>query len=718
MPGVFVPSLEDGVAVLDWRNEAGALNLLDEAAILSLEGEVERSLADSATRGILITSSQSDLGGGADIGLLQSLAEDRDPGRLLEFATRLHALYRRIETGGKPVAAATPGTAVGGVFEMMLACHRRFAATGSEARIGLPETRIGLFPAAGGTTRLVRLLGLERAGPLLLEGRLLDPQGALEAGLVDEVAPLSELRERAVEWLRQADAEAAVQPWDRSRYRLPGGGPYSPGGAMLFAAASALAGPRSRGNYLAIDALLAVVYEGALVPFETALGIERRWVARVLRDGRSQAMMRTNFVASRALAHGCRRPASAPARRIESIGVIGAGLMGAGIAYRAALSGLSVVLLDRDEERATAGAEAVARLAEAGRKRGRLSADSAKEITARVRAGVDFDSLAGCEIAIEAVYEDPALKARVLAEIARVMPSGSIIATNTSTLPVSDLARAVPDPERFVGIHFFSPVERMQLVEVIRGKSTGDVAVGRALDLVAAMRRTPIIVNDARFFYANRCIIPYGMEALRMIAEGVNPVRIERAALSVGMPLGCLQLLDETSLALNLDILDATRSALGDSFDPGPAGEVLQRMVRVEKRPGRKSGAGFYAYRDGKRIGLWPGLREIWPPVPCQPPVGELGERLLMVQALEAVRAREEGVLADIREGDVGAVLGWGFAPWSGGPFSWLDSLGGEAAVAACERLVKSHGSRFTPPALLQEMAARGGRFHEAPRDG
>ncbi len=718
MPGAFSVSTTDGVVILDWRVEGQALNLLDINGIESLKAGVEGAADNDDVAGIVITSPGPHFGGGVDISLLESLSDGTlGINAAYEFARRLHAVFRRIETCGKPVAAALPGTAAAGAFELALSCHRRFAAENPEARIGLPEIRIGLFPGIGGTTRLIRMLGLERAGPLLLEGRMLRPEQALKHGMVDEVVPADSLRARAVRWVKKANGEAATQPWDRRGHRIPGGNAYTRNGANVFAGASALTNPRNRGNYPAIEALLAVAYEGTLVSFETALRIEARWIARVLGDPRAKSMIRTNFLSSRALARGVRRPRTARPAPLSRIGIVGAGMMGAGIAYSAAAAGMHVMLLDRDQQAAERGAETVMRIAEAGVKRGRQSETKAHAIGERVDIGTESDELAECELVIEAVFEDPVLKGEVLSRAASVVSKETVIATNTSTLPITRLAAAVPSPERFVGIHFFSPVERMRLVEIIRGKATGDVAVGRALDLVSALGKTPIVVRDARFFYANRCIIPYTLEAASMIEEGVNPIRIERGALAAGMPIGCLQLVDETSLSLGFQILVAARAENESSRNPLPGEQVFRRLVTQERRLGRKAGAGFYDYANGERVGLWPGLRELWPSSPDQPDPKVLGERLLAIQAVEAVRALEEGVLEDIREGDVGAVLGWGFAPWSGGPFAWMDSMGAEGAVGLLDRLAGRYGPRFEPPALLRGMAAKGDTFYRRSRE-
>ena len=711
MTGGFRLAMEDGVAVIDWCAVGYRLNLLNLGEIESLEETFEQAVGSPGVRGIVIGTSKSDLGGGIDLSLLESVARRSDAVEAAYgLASRLHKVFRRIETCGVPVAAATPGTAVGGVFELMLACHRRFAAPNSRARIGLPEIRVGLFPAVGGTTRLVRMLGLEKCGELLLQGRVLPPKLAAEAGLVDEIArePMSS----AKEWARQATPADAVKPWDRPGFRFPGGGPYSRKGFNTFAGAAAILQSRTRGNYPATDTLLQVAYEGALTSFDVALDIEARQAARLIASPRTLSMIRTNFLSRQFLRTGGRRPEAIPPAPIVRIGVIGAGMMGTGIAYVAARAGVRVVLLDLDQKKAERGMQSVRRRASEAAHRGRLEPREAEELAARVDAGSDYRVLEGSDLVIEAVFEDPALKASVLRKAETATGDRTFLASNTSTLPISELAGSLKRPDRFLGIHFFSPVERMELVEVIRGRRTGDEAAGRALDLVSTIGKTPIVVRDARFFFANRCIIPYTLETAGMLAEGVYAARIEQAALCAGMPLGCLQLIDETSIDLGVQILRASRRALGDLREPHPGEAVFVRMAEQERRLGRKSGAGFYDYERGKRIRLWSGLARIWPPHEPQPTLKALSERLLAIQAVEAVRALDDGVLDDIREGDVGAVLGWGFAPWSGGPFSWIDGMGTANACQMFEQLADRHGERFSPPRILRDLARKDTTFY------
>jgi 3-hydroxyacyl-CoA dehydrogenase/enoyl-CoA hydratase/3-hydroxybutyryl-CoA epimerase len=630
---------------------------------------------------------------------------------------QMHAVLRKIERagmdpktlkGGKPIAAALPGTALGIGLELPLSTHRIFAADNPKAKIGLPEIMVGIFPGAGGTTRLTRKMGAMVAAPFLLEGKLSDPKKAKAAGIIDEVVddPVA----AAKDWVLNAKDADLVKPWDAKGYKMPGGAPYHPAGFMTFVGASAMVHGKTMGVYPAAKALLSAVYEGALVPFDTALSIEARWFTHVLMNPSSTAMIRSLFINKEALEKGANRPKVGD-ETVKKLGVLGAGMMGAGIAYVAANAGIEVVLIDNSQEAADRGKAYSTSILDKGISRKKVTEEKKAEVLGRIAATTDYALLDGCDLIVEAVFEDPTVKAEVTQRAEAVIPTDAIFATNTSTLPISSLAKASARPAQFIGIHFFSPVDKMLLVEIIRGDKTGDRAVAKALDFVRQIRKTPIVVNDARFFYANRCIIPYINEGIRMVAEGVNPTLIENAAKLVGLPLGPLQLVDETSIDLGVKIAKATRAAMGDAYPDGAVDEVIFWMAD-EGRLGKKSNAGFYTYPDGKRGALWDRLAAKYPEADDQPDLHVVQHRLLMAQVLEAVRAFEEGVLTDIREGDVGAILGWGFAPWSGGPFSWLDIIGAPRAVEICESLEAAHGARFKAPALLRDIAAKGDSFY------
>ena len=709
----------DGVVTLTWDVTHKSMNVMSTASFMDLSAKVDQALADPAAKGIIITSGKKDFAGGMDLNVIAAMRAGGAQG-IFDGVMGMHQVLRKIELagmdaktkkGGKPIVAALPGTALGIGLELPLACHRIIAADNPKAKIGLPEILVGIFPGGGGTTRLVRKLGVMMAAPFLLEGKLSDPKSAKAAGLIDEVVAPEDLLSRAKEWVLSAKDTDLVKPWDDKGYKMPGGTPYHPVGFMTFVGANAMVGGKTMGVYPAAKELLGAAYEGALVPFDTAIRIEARHFTTLLMNPSSTSMIRSLFINKEALEKGANRPKVA-SQTVKKIGVIGAGMMGAGIAYVSANAGIDVVLIDATQEAADRGKAHSEDLLDKGIARKKVTADQKAEVLGRILATTDYAALAGCDLIVEAVFEDPAIKAEVTRKVEAAVGADCIFATNTSTLPISSLAKASKRAEQFIGIHFFSPVDKMMLVEIIRGRATGDIAVAKALDYVRQIRKTPIVVNDARFFYANRCIIPYINEGIRMVAEGVEPALVENAAKLVGMPLGPLQLVDETSIDLGVKIAKATRAALGEAYPDGAVDEVLFWMAD-QGRLGKKANAGFYAYdAAGKRQGLWDGLAGRHPVAETQPDLATVQHRLLMAQVLEAVRALEEGVLTDIREGDVGAILGWGFAPWSGGPFGWLDILGQARAVEICEDLTTRFGPRFTAPQSLRDMAAKGTTFY------
>ena len=713
---------DDGVAVITWDVPGKSMNVLTREAFALVESFLDKALTDEAVKGVVITSGKDSFAGGMDLKVLANVKEEGgdDPARsIFDFIMDGHRILRKIERagmdaktnkGGKPIACAIPGLCAGIGTEIALACHRRFMADTPKGRIGLPEILVGLFPGAGGTTRYSRMVGAMAAAPVLLEGKMLDATKAKSAQLVDEVVAPDELLAKAKAWVLTASDADIVKPWDQKGFKMPGGEPYHPQGFMTFVGANAMINGKTKGVYPAAKALLSAIYEGAMVPFDTALRIEARWFTSVLLDPRSSAMIRSLFINKEALEKGANRP-DVPDRKVAKVGVLGAGMMGAGIAYVSANAGIEVVLIDQAQEAADKGKAYTEGILDKGIQRRRVTEEKKAEVLGRILATTDLEALKTCDLIVEAVFEDPDVKAEMTKKVEAIVGEDCIFATNTSTLPITELARASVRPDQFIGIHFFSPVDRMMLVEIIKGKETGDRAVAKALDYVRQIRKTPIVVNDARFFYANRCIIPYINEGIRMVGEGVEPALIDNAARLLGFPVGPLQLVDETSIDLGVKIAKATRAGMGDAYPDAAVDEVLFWMAD-QGRLGRKAKAGFYAYDEtGKRIGFWKGLGERHPVADKQPELSTVQHRLMMAQVLEAVRALEEGVLEDIREGDVGAILGWGFAPWSGGPFSWLDMIGAGRAVEICESLAE-HGPRFEAPGLLREMADSGQTFY------
>jgi len=712
----------DGVATITWDTVGKSMNVMNQQGFADLDALIDQALADNAIKGVIITSGkEGTFAGGMDLNIIAKMKESAgdDPARgLMDGLMASHGILRKIERagmepktnkGGKPIACAMPGTGLGIGFEIPLACHRIFVADNPKAKIGLPEIMVGIFPGMGGTTRLVRKMGAMNASPFLLEGKLSDPAKAKQAGLVDEVVPADELLSAAKAWV--LSSPSIVKPWDEKGYKMPGGTPYHPAGFMTYVGASAMVNGKTQGAFPAAKALLSAVYEGAMVPFDTAIKIEARWFTHVLLNPSSEAMIRSLFINKEALEKGANRPAVID-QKVSQVGIIGAGMMGAGIALVSALAGIKVVLIDAKQEAADKGKSYTADYMDKGISRKKATVEKKEAVLGLINATTDYEALKGCDLIVEAVFEDVSVKADVTAKVQAVTGPDCIFATNTSTLPITELAKASMDAEKFIGIHFFSPVDKMLLVEIIKGKQTGDLAVAKALDFVRQIKKTPIVVNDERFFYANRCIIPYINEGIRMVKEGVEPALIENAAKLLGFPLGPLQLVDETSVDLGVKIAKATKAAMGDAYPDGEVDEVLFWMFD-EGRLGRKSNAGFYAYDDkGKRQLLWDGLEAKCPVAADQPDLHTVQHRLMFAQVLEAVRALEEGVLEDIREGDVGAILGWGFAPWSGGPFSWLDIMGTPYAAERCDELAETYGPRFATPALLRDMGDKGQSFY------
>ena len=713
----------DRIATIIWDCPQKPFNILNFEAIKLLDSLIDKILLDENIIGAVITSAKPDFAAGMDLKVLADLKKlngDNPAEGLFTGFMQMHSIMRKIERagmdpktnrGGKPIVTVLPGTALGIGLEIPLCTHRIFAANNDKAKIGLPEIKVGIFPGAGGTTRLVRKLGIFGASEFLLEGKTLDPVRAKSAGLIDEVSatPMAD----AKAWIMAASDPDIVKPWDQKGYKLPGGAPYTPSGFMTFVGASAMVNGKTMGAYPATKALMSAVYEGSLVPFDTALRIEARWFTNIVMNPSSSAMIRSLFISKGALEKGAVRPKNVPDQSVRIIGILGAGMMGAGIALVAAQAGIEVVLVDQDQNAANKGKEYSEKYLTDGIKRGKISEKIRKKTLNRILATDDYTKLADADLVIEAVFEDTKVKSDVTKAAVEVIHKDCIFASNTSTLPISELAKASKHPENYIGIHFFSPVEKMLLVEIIKGEKTESRAVAKALDFVRQIKKTPIVVNDARFFYANRCIIPYLNEGLRMITEGIPPSIIESAAKQLGFPLGPIQLVDETSIELGAKIARATKAAMGALYPNEQIDKILFWMEQ-EGRLGRKAGAGFFNYNEkGKREGFWRGLEEKYPLSTTIPTFEDVQHRLMFIQALEAVRALEEGVLMDIREGDVGAILGWGFAPWSGGPLSWLDILGTPYAAERCKALCETYGQRFECPPLLADMGKNNEAFYE-----
>ncbi len=708
----------DGILTLTIDVPGMTMNVITAEVTRDLGAAVERLKTDAAVKGAVLTSGKpSGFMAGADLkgmgGMIGggALPEGKSKmATLFDNVFTLNRLLRDLETCGKPVAVAVNGLALGGGLEFVLACHYRVVADNPKITLGLPEVLVGLFPGAGGTQRLPRLMGVQPALMYLLQGKNMSPQEALGFGVVQAVVPADQVVETAKAWVR-ANPTKATQPWDEKSFKFPGGvGAFNPAFAQTFMAGTAMTHVNAGDNMNAPRAILSAVYEGSQLPMDTAIRVESKYFAKVVADPQAGNMIRSLFVSKQAAEKGARRPKDVPPMPPKKIAMLGAGLMGAGIAMVSAQAGIEVVLLDRDQADAEKGKQYTAdRLA-------KKRTDPAKmaQILDRIHPTTDYADLAGCDLIIEAVFETREIKADVTHKTEAVVGADTIFGSNTSTLPITGLADAWSKPENFIGIHFFSPVERMPLVEIIVGKKTGPQAIAKALDYVAAIRKTPIVVNDSRGFYTSRCFGTYVQEGLALLSEGTNPALIENVGKQMGMPVGPLAVNDEVGLDLSYKVGQQTKADLGDAYKPQPGSEVIETMHDLG-RQGRKNAKGFYVYPEGggKKY-LWPDLLKTVAQgmADSQPTPEAVRERLLYRQLVECARCFAEGVLETPEDGDLGAIFGWGFAPFTGGPFSHMDTVGLAQVVAALDRLAQAHGERFAPPQLLRDMATAGDTFY------
>ncbi|MEH2511786.1 3-hydroxyacyl-CoA dehydrogenase/enoyl-CoA hydratase/3-hydroxybutyryl-CoA epimerase [Nitrobacteraceae bacterium AZCC 1564] len=716
----------DGIALVTWDIPGKSMNVVDETTATELAAIVEQTTKDAAIKGVVITSGKDAFSGGADLTMLEGI--NRAYGELLKSkgeeaankyvfdeSRKLSLTLRAIETCGKPWVAAINGLALGGAFELTLACHHRVAAENPKTRLGLPEIKVGLFPGGGGTQRLPRIMQTQDALQFLMKGDQIDLAKAKGWKLVDEVVPAADLIKTAKEWIKAGGK--AVAPWDEKGFKLPSGAVYSKGGTMIFPPANAIFRRETFDNYPAARAILQCVYEGLQLPMDAALRIESRYFSKILRSKEAEAMIRSLFVSMGELNKGARRPQNVPPTKVKKLGIIGAGFMGASVGYVSALAGIDVILIDRDQESADKGKAHAKSVIDGQVAKGRAKQADADALLARITPTADYNALKDCDLVIEAVFEDRKVKADTYAKAQPLIAPNAIFATNTSTLPINSLAEEWKDQSKFIGIHFFSPVEKMMLVEIIVGKNTGDVALATALDYVRQIKKTPIVVNDSRGFFANRCVLRYIAEGYEMLLEGVPPAMIENAGKMAGMPVGPLSLNDEIAIDLALKIIKATEADLGPQAIEQDQKKLLVEMVEKQGRLGRKNSKGFYDYPEkGKgQKKLWPELTTLQPKHldPDTLDVEELKQRFLVVQAVEAARTVEDHVITDPREADVGSILGFGFAPFTGGTLSYIDFMGTKKFVELCQKLEKKYGARFTPPKLLLDMAAKGETFYQ-----
>ena len=713
----------DGIALVTWDMPGRSMNVFTEEVMRELDAIVDQIKDDAAIKGAVITSGKDSFSGGADLTMLQRMLgvfakeklkdAEKATRDLFDNAGYMSKLFRKLETCGKPWVSAINGTCMGGAFELSLSCHARIAADSDKVKMALPEIKVGLFPGAGGTQRVPRLADTQAALQMLTSGQNLSPAKAKAMNLITAVAPADQLIEAAKDLIK--GGLKPVQPWDEKGFKLPGGPVYSAAGANLWPPAIAILRRETYGNYPAASAILKCVYEGLLVPFDTALRIEQRYFTEIMQTTEAAMMIRSLFVSLQELNKGARRPEGVPETKFTKIGVLGAGFMGAGIAYVTAQAGIPVVLLDRDMAAAEKGKAHSAGLMDGLIKKGRATAEKKEQLLSLITPTDDYALLDGCDMIVEAVFEDSAIKKDVTEKAEAVLSKDAIFASNTSTIPITALATNSKRPKNFVGIHFFSPVDKMMLVEIILGKKTGDKAVAMAIDYVRAIRKTPIVVNDTRGFYVNRCVLRYMSESYQMLIEGVPPAMIENAAKMAGMPVGPLALTDETAVDLAQKIMKQTIRDLGENAVDAEQFKLINTMVDTHGRFGRKNGKGFYDYpaKPAKKH-LWPGLKDLYPQQdPDKIDVEVLKERFLVTIALEAARVMEEGIVVDPREADVGSILAFGFAPYTGGALSYIDGMGAKQFVALSKRLQKQYGKQFKVPRLLLDMAEKGESFYQ-----
>ncbi|TIU99730.1 MAG: 3-hydroxyacyl-CoA dehydrogenase [Mesorhizobium sp.] len=713
----------DGIALVTWDMPGRSMNVFTEEAMLELNAIVDKVASDAAIKGAVITSGKDSFSGGADITMLQKMlatfaadkAKDLDKATkaLFENAGYMTGLFRKLETSGKPWVSAINGTCIGGAFELSLACHGRVAADSDKVKMALPEVKIGIFPGAGGTQRVPRLTDQQQALQMLTSGQTLSPQKAKSMGLIHEIAEPQKLVETAKAMIR--NGLKPVAPWDEKGFKLPGGPVYSVAGANLWPPAIAILRRETHGNYPAAAAILKCVYEGLLVPFDIALRIEQRYFTEIMQTREAAAMIRSLFVSLQELNKGARRPAGVPETKFKKIGVLGAGFMGAGIAYVTAKAGIPVVLLDRDMEAAAKGKAHSDGLISDQVRKGRAKPEDKDRLLSLITPTADYADLAGCDLVVEAVFEDSGVKKDATEKAEAMLKPSAVFASNTSTIPITSLAKNSARPKNFIGIHFFSPVDKMMLVEIILGKKTGDKALAAAIDFVRAIKKTPIVVNDTRGFYVNRCVLRYMSEAYKMLIEGVPAPMIENAAKAAGMPVGPLALTDETAIDLAQKIMKQIMRDLGENAVDPKQMALINTLVDTHGRFGRKNGKGFYDYpQKPAKKKLWPGLKDLYPQLaPEKVDYEELKQRLLVTIALEAARVMEEGIVTDPREADVGSILAFGFAPFTGGVLSYIDGIGSKKFVKIAKGLQKKYGAEFKAPKLLLNMAEKGETFYE-----
>lgn len=719
----------DGIAHAVFDVPGRSMNTLTGKAVADIIAITQEVATNDAIKGLVISSGKaSGFCAGADLGEMgESAGGGKSESEMTEAELKkmqfdrgfsLNKTLRELETCGKPIAVALNGLALGGGLEVALAGHYRVAANDNpKIQFGLPEAKIGLLPGAGGTQRLPRLVGVQEALPLILQGKSFNAEKGLKMGVINELAPSSETVDKAKAWVK-ANPEAKA-PWDEKGYKVPGGVPHkSPGAGQVATMSNMMLAATTYGNYPAQKNILSCIYEGIQVPIDAGLRIETRYFINTQQRPEAKAMIRSLFLSTQALSKGASRPDGYPKYELSKVAVIGAGLMGAGIAFEQAKAGIETVLVDISKENAEKGKDYSRRLVEKNVSRGKMTQEKGDALLARIHTTDSYDDVNGADLVVEAVFEDPELKAKITKMAEAQLADTAVMGSNTSTLPITGLAEASERPENFIGIHFFSPVERMGLVEIIKGEKTTEETLAKTIDYVLAIKKTPIVVNDSRGFYTSRCFGTYTQEGMAMLAEGIKPAIIENVGRQSGMPMGALEVSDSVGLDTALKVGRQMAKAAGMDYNSNELGQMMAWLVEDQGRVGRKAGKGFYDYNEkGKPDRLWPDLNSrIEVKVDECPPElkQELKNRFLVRQAIEVARCFEEGVITDARDADIGSILAWGFAPYTGGCCSYVDLIWGiKDFVAEADLLAEKYGDRFTPPQLLRDMAEKGEGFYD-----
>jgi 3-hydroxyacyl-CoA dehydrogenase/enoyl-CoA hydratase/3-hydroxybutyryl-CoA epimerase len=712
----------DGIAVLKIDVPNQGMNVWDEALMADFPKFVDEFIASDDMKGLVIASGRDNgFMAGADLRMLEKQSGELSK-ETFNDAMALNGALRKLETGGhtdsqiaregkkaKPVAVALEGLALGGGLELALAGHYRVAADSKKVQLGLPEVLVGLLPGGGGTQRVPRLIGLQNAAQMITSGASMNAGKAKAQGLIHDVVEPGTTIDAATAWVKE-NLGGTLQPWDVKGFKVPGGaGAMNPKAVQFFSVANAMALAKSKDNFPAIKAIMSCLYEGTMLPMSKAIEVETKYFLSLFADPVAQNMIRTLFVNKQAAEKGAGRPKDVPPVTIKKVAVLGAGLMGAGIAHVTAKAGIQVVSLDRNDEEAQKAVTYTKKILDKRVKRGRMTQEKADAFLARITPTSNYDDIADVDLVIEAVFERPDVKADVIKKTEAVIGKDVVFASNTSTLPIGGLAENSVRPENFIGLHFFSPVERMPLLEIIPHEGSSDHALAVAFDYNRKIKKTPIVVKDVRGFFTNQVFPPYIGEAVSMIMEGTSMALIENSALNMGLPIGPLGVQDETTLKLGYDVMQSTKEELGDAYKPNGTEAFYELMVQKLGRSGRRFGKGLYNYDEsGKRLDLWKGVTDHYPLADEQPSQAEVQQRLMYSQLIPTARTFSEGVVPDPQSADLGAIFGWGFPPWTGGPMSYIDTIGIDTFVATADMLAQRHGERFNVPTMFRDMAANG----------